>query len=75
MIKKYLFYALAIIGVLIISICAFVIPENPYEIIKSLTSVTFDKPLWLNIIIGVSFMYLVVLYFIYDKLNKGSEQR
>ena len=35
---------------------------------------TFDRPLWLNIIIGGSFMYLVILYSIYEKLNKESEE-
>jgi len=73
MIKKYIFGALAIIGVLIISICAFVLPDNPNKIIKALTPMTFDRPLWLNIIIGGSFMYLVALYSVYDKLNKESE--
>lgn len=65
MIKKYIFGALAIIGVLIISICAFVLPDNPNEIMKALTPMTFDRPLWLNIIIGSSSVYLIVLYSIY----------
>lgn len=69
MIKKYIFGALAIIGVLIISICVFVLPDNPNEIIKALIPMTFDRTLWLNIIIGGSFMYLVALYSVYDKLN------
>lgn len=70
MIKKYIFGTLAIIGVLVISACAFILPDNPNKIIQALTPMSFDRPLWLNIIIGGSSMYLVILYYIYDKLNK-----
>ena len=73
MIKKYIFSMFATIGILIIGVFAFVLPDNPNEIIKVLTPMTLNRPLWLNIIIGGSFMYLVVLYSIYEKLNKESE--
>lgn len=71
-IKKYIFITLAIIGVLIISICAFILPNNPNEMIKALTPMTFERPLWLNNMIGGSFIYLIILDYIYDKLNKES---
>ena len=70
MIKKYIFCGLAIIGILIISVCTFTIPNNPNETIKALTPMTFDRPLWLNIIIGFGSLYLIIIYGIYNYLGK-----
>ena len=50
-------------------VLAFVIPSNPNQIIPALTVMSFDKPLWLCIIIGGGVIYLISLYSIYDKLN------
>lgn len=66
--SKKVFHSLALIGVIIICILAFTLPKNPYEIIPSFTIMSFDKPLWLNIIISCSFIYLTILYSIYDKI-------
>lgn len=66
---KRVFHVLAIIGLIIISVLAFVIPSNPNQIIPALTVMSFDKPLWLCIIIGGGVIYLISLYSIYDKLN------
>lgn len=68
MLKK-IFQILAIIGIIIISILAFILPNNPYEIIPAISITSFDKPLWLCIIIGGGSLYLMILYYIYDKLE------
>ena len=72
---KVLFVALGIIGVAIISILSFVIPSNPYEIIPSLTMMHGDMPLWLMLIISLSFIYLLILWAIYDKFILGKDKR
>lgn len=72
---KVLFVALGIIGVAIISVLSFVIPSNPYEIIPSLTMMHGDMPLWLMLIISFSFIYLLILWAIYDKFILGKDER
>ena len=66
---KKVFIALAIIGEAIISVLAFIIPKDPYKIIKTMSPIYFDKPLWLCIIIAVSFIYLLLLYWLYKFLE------
>ena len=66
---KLLFQILGIVGFLIICVCAFTIPNDPYEIIPALTYMSFDKPLWLCIIVGGGFTYLLILLGIYDKIE------
>ncbi len=70
-ILKRVFQLLGIIGFIAICILAFVIPSNPNQIIPALTVMSFDKPLWLCIIIGGGFIYLITLYSIYNKLNNN----
>ena len=65
---KRVFQILGIIGFIAICILAFVIPSNPNQIIPALTVMSFDKPLWFCIIIGGGFIYLIILYSIYDRL-------
>lgn len=65
---KTIFQILAIVGMIIICIIAFTIPNDPYEIIPAMTIMSFDKPLWFAIIFGGSFMYLLILLGIYDKV-------
>lgn len=65
---KRLFQILGIVGFLIICLLAFIMPKNPYEIIPAMTMISFDKPLWLCIIIVAGFFYLITLYAIYDKI-------
>ena len=72
---KVLFVALGIIGVAIISILSFVIPSNPDEIIPSLTMMHGGMPLWLMLIISFSFIYLLILWAIYDKFILGKDER
>jgi len=67
---KTIFTLLSIVGVLIITILAFTIPNNPYEIIPAMSIMNLDKPLWLCIIISGSFFYLIILYNIYDEIVK-----
>lgn len=69
MIKTF-FQGLAIIGMIVICILAFTVPSNPYEIIPAMSVMSFDKPLWLAIIIGFGFLYLMILWSIYDKITK-----
>ena len=66
---KKLFIVLAFIGVIVISVLGFIIPDNPYEIIPAMTMMSFDKPLWFCYMFGGSSIYLIILYSIYDKLN------
>ena len=69
MILKIIFRVLAIVGVITISILSFILPKDPYMIMPSYTMLGFDKPLWLCYIVGGSFIYLLLLYFIYDKIK------
>lgn len=66
---KRVFQVLAVLGLIVISVLAFVVPSNPNEIIPAMTVMSFDKPLWLCIIIGGGFIYLITLYSIYDRLK------
>ena len=70
MVRKIIFEVLGIVGVIVISILAFIIPSDPFKIIPSYTLYGFDKPLWLAIIIVGVFFYLVILVSIYDCLKK-----
>lgn len=67
---KNIFLTIGIIGFMAIVYCAFAIPNDPYEIIPALTIMSFDKPLFLCIIIGGGFIYLLVLWSVYDFLDK-----
>lgn len=68
--RLIIFRLLAIVGVVFISVLSFVVPKDPFEIIPAMTVMSFDKPLWLCIMIGGSFVYLIILYNIYDYLDK-----
>ena len=63
---KWLFVVLSVIGVVIISIISFTLPSDPYMNVPALTVFSFDKPLWLCWIVGLSVIYLSILYSIYD---------
>lgn len=67
---RNIFIILAWLGVIFISVLSFAIPNHPYETVPALTIFSFDKPLWLCFLIGDSFVYLVVLYSIYDEIKK-----
>lgn len=67
---KIIFQVLAIVGVIIISILAFTLPSDPYEIIPAMSVMSFDKPMWACYMFGGSFLYLLVLLGIYDIVNK-----
>lgn len=67
---KIVFYVLGVIGVVIISILAFVLPSDPYMIIPAMSVMSFDKPLWFAIIVSGSFIYLCLLYELYDYLEE-----
>lgn len=69
MLKK-IFVILAIVGMILIGVLAFAIPSNPNEIIPTMTITGFDKPLWFCIIFGFGFIYLMILWSIYDKLKE-----
>lgn len=66
--NKLIFNTLAILGIIIIIFLSFIIPNNPYEVIPSYTFITVDRPLWLNIIITSIFIYIIILYSIYEKI-------
>lgn len=67
--KKILFSIIAILGIIVIIILSFIIPNNPYQIIPAYTLITLDKPLWLDIVISCSFIYIIILYSIYKKIK------
>ena len=67
---KKLFIVLAFVGVIVISILGFIIPDNPYEIVPAMTMMSFDKPIWLCYVVVGSFFYLIALYYIYDKVKR-----
>lgn len=64
------FIITGLIGIIIICILSFIIPNNPYEMIPSFTYLSFDKPLWLCITLSGSFIYISLLYEIYVLKNK-----
>lgn len=66
---KLAFQIIGVLGFIIICICAFVIPNDPYEIIPAITIMDFDKPLWVCIVFGGGFLYLLSLYSIYDLID------
>lgn len=66
---KRLFIILSFIGIIVIGILSFVLPTNPYEIIPAMTVISFDKPLWLCILVGGGFIYLVIIWTIYDMIT------
>ncbi len=67
---KTKFQIIAIVGVIIISILSFTIPQNPYEIIPAITPMSFDKPLWFALIVSCGILYLSLLWYIYDEVSK-----
>lgn len=67
---KIIFQIIAILGIVIISILAFVLPNDPYMIIPAMSVMSFDKPLWFAIIVSCSFVYICILYSIYDYLSE-----
>lgn len=72
---KIVFYVLGVIGVIIISILAFVLPSDPYMIIPAMSVMSFDKPLWFAIIFSGTFVYLFILYGIYDYLKEKNMKK
>lgn len=66
---KILFEIMAILGYIMIVQFAFTIPQDPYIIIPSYTYMSFDKPLWLCIIMIGWFFYSIFLSEFYDFLN------
>ena len=64
------FYLIGIIGVVLISILSFIIPKNPYETIPAITIFSFDKPLWLCLLISGNFIFLSILYGLYELTKK-----
>ena len=67
---KYIFIIIGIVGTLIIEYLSIIIPNNPFEIIYIPSIVAFNKPLWLCIFVSITFIYLSILYAIYDTLEQ-----
>lgn len=63
--KKSLFIG----GIIIIFILSFIIPNNPYMIVPSMSLIGFDKPLWLVIFVFFSFLFSLILNCVYSKLD------
>ena len=64
---KVLFKIIGMLGFVIICICAFAIPDNPYEMIPSYSLWGFDKPLSSCIIFGGGFTYGMLCLYIYNR--------
>lgn len=62
-----IFKILDIVGFIAICIMAFIIPNNPFEMIHTLTN---SYPYFLCIIVIGSLLYLLLLYVIYSLINK-----
>lgn len=69
------FKVIGVLGFIIICIMAFIIPNNPYEIIPSISSVGFDKPLWFAIIVGGGFLYLMTLLSLYERIENEKNKK
>ena len=63
---KKLFKIFFLIGILIILILSFVIPDNPFKIIPAISIGGIDRPLWLNILIFYGFIYSIILNVVYE---------
>ena len=68
-IKIIILHILDILGFIAIVISAFTIPSNPHEIIPALTVMIFEKTLWVCIVFDGDFLYLLVLYSIYNLIS------
>lgn len=66
---KKIFIFISLIGIFLITILSYMLPNNPNKSINSFIYFIFDKPLWLVITISCSFIYLSILYYIYNKLK------
>ena len=69
------FKVIGVLGFIIICIMAFIIPNNPYEIIPSISSVGFDKTLWFAIIVGGGFLYLMTLLSLYERIENEKNKK
>lgn len=69
MINK-VFWFLFLVGFIIICVLAFTIPTDPFEMIPSVSALSFDKPLWFAIILVGTFFYTLILSYIFDKIKK-----
>lgn len=67
---KKIFIFLELIGILVIIILSFLLLKNPYEIIPAISITGFDKPLWLCVVIIFSFVYSIILMYIYETIKK-----
>lgn len=70
MINK-IYLLLFIIGFIIICIFAFLVPPDPFEMIPSVSALSFDKPVWFAIILVGTFFYTLILSYIFDKIKKS----
>lgn len=72
---KDAFIILGIIGVIAISILGFTIPDNPFEVIPTITIMGFDKPIWACYMFGGGFIYIALLIACYDAIcTKNKEE-
>ena len=56
-----------VVGLLTIFVGSLTIPSNPYEIVPAVSSMSFDKPMWLALFLVIGFFYSLGMYAIYDK--------
>ena len=69
MINK-IYWLLFVIGFIIICIFAFIVPTDPFEMIPSVSALSFDKPVWFEIILVGTFFYTLILSYTFDKIKK-----
>ena len=65
------FNIIGVIGIFIICILSFIIPQNPYMIIPAMSINGIDKPLWFCLIIICCFIYLLILYYLYEMFENN----
>ena len=66
--KKNIFLIITTLGLLTIIILSIIIPNNPNQIIPSLTHFFISKPLWINVLISCTFIYINIIYKIYNTI-------
>lgn len=67
---KTIFQCLSVVGLIVIIFLTFLTTSDPFLVIPALSIFSFDKPIWFCIILSSGFIYLLLLWFLYDKLKK-----
>ena len=70
---KKIFIVYLVVGIIVISILSFLLPNNPTKIIPAILVISFNKPLWFCLMFSGIFFYIAALSNIYEHLKKNSK--